>query len=584
MLRITLAQLNPTLGDIEGNTQQILACAQQAAAQGAEMVVFSQSALTGYHPAGLLGSAGFMARLQAALQQLLQASAALPGLHWVLGLPIASPSPDQPSSQPPDQPGALPQDGLLVLQGGQVLLRCAREQLDAQGDFDELRYLRPGQPGPRLLRLGQRQVGFLIGAEAYPGPHPGPQAGAQADGPLARLAQARPDLLIHIDARASRLGARAQRHAALAQAAQRCHAPLLSVNQVGGHDQQVYDGGSLALLPGAGVVFEAQRFATDQVPLLLTDAAQWRSAQGESLPAVPADGLPVLEFYRQQIVLGLRDYARRCGFRQVVVGSSGGLDSALTLALAAEALGPQQVVAITMPSSVSTPGSVDDSVALCRNLGIRLHQHPIAGLVEAYAQQFQASFGQPLAGLARENLQARIRGTVLMEYSNAHGHLLLNTGNKSEVATGYCTLYGDTNGGLGLLGDLYKTEAFELARHLNASAGRELVPQAIIDKPPSAELAPGQRDDDSLPPYPVLDRILQCWIEGEQLPPAEYAAARAFVAELEGSEAGRATLQRVRHLLAISEYKRHQAPPCLRLRQRGFGPGGWYLPLAAKQG
>lgn len=228
----------------------------------------------------------------------------------------------------------------------------------------------------------------------------------------------------------------------------------------------------------------------------------------------PAAGLPTMEFYRRQIVLGLRDYARRCGFTRAVVGSSGGIDSALTLALAAEALGADNVVAVTMPSRFSSSGSVDDSVILCRNLGITLHEHPIRELVDGYARQFESSFGQPLQGLPLENLQARIRGTTLMEYSNAFGHLLLTTGNKSEISVGYCTLYGDTNGGLGLLGDLYKTEVFELSRHINHSAGRELIPQAIIDKPPSAELAPDQKDEDSLPPYAVLDEILKYAIEG----------------------------------------------------------------------
>ena len=287
-----------------------------------------------------------------------------------------------------------------------------------------------------------------------------------------------------------------------------------------------------------------------------------------------------MEFYRQQIILGLRDYARRCGFRQVVVGSSGGIDSALTMALAAEALGPQNVVGITMPSHYSSSGSVDDSVALCRNLGIRLHTHPIADLVQGYAQQFEASFGTPLQGLPLENVQARIRGTILMEYSNAFGHLLLTTGNKSEISVGYCTLYGDTNGGLGLIGDLYKTEVFALSRHINDSAGRELIPEAIIQKPPSAELAPDQKDEDSLPPYAVLDEILKILIEGQRLSTQEYDAARLFVEQLTQTETGRQMLAKVQRMVHRSEYKRRQAPPILRLRPRAFGTGR-QMPIAA---
>ncbi|HJV94231.1 MAG TPA: NAD(+) synthase, partial [Azonexus sp.] len=288
-----------------------------------------------------------------------------------------------------------------------------------------------------------------------------------------------------------------------------------------------------------------------------------------------------MEFYRRQIVLGLRDYARRCGFRQAVVGSSGGIDSALTLALAVEALGADNVVAITMPSRFSSTGSVGDSAVLCRNLGVKLHEHPIRDIVSQYEAGFAASFGQPLRGLALENLQARVRGTLLMEFSNSYGHLLLTTGNKSEISVGYCTLYGDTNGGLGLIGDLYKTEVFALSRHLNADAGRELIPAAIIDKEPSAELAPDQRDSDSLPPYPVLDCILKVLIEGPRLGPAERAEVEDAYASLAAGPEGQALVAKVRRMIARNEYKRRQAPPILRLRGRAFGSGR-QMPIAAK--
>lgn len=327
------------------------------------------------------------------------------------------------------------------------------------------------------------------------------------------------------------------------------------------------------------MVFEAERFVED-LRTLQFDDGRFLDTAGQPCAAVPARGLPTMEFYRRQIVLGLRDYARRCGFTRAVVGSSGGIDSALTLALAAEALGPDNVVAVTMPSRFSSSGSVDDSVVLCRNLGITLHEHPIRDLVDGYARQFESSFGQPLRGLPLENLQARIRGTTLMEYSNAFGHLLLTTGNKSEISVGYCTLYGDTNGGLGLLGDLYKTEVFALSRHINESAGQELIPQAIIDKPPSAELAPDQKDEDSLPPYPVLDEILKYAIEGRHLSTAEFTAAEAFVRQLQGRSGGAELVERVQRMIFRSEYKRRQAPPILRVRPRAFGTGR-QMPIAA---
>jgi NAD+ synthase (glutamine-hydrolysing) len=264
-----------------------------------------------------------------------------------------------------------------------------------------------------------------------------------------------------------------------------------------------------------------------------------------------------------------------------VVGSSGGIDSAITLALAVQALGAANVAAVTMPSRYSSAGSVDDSVTLCRNLGIALHTHPIADTVAAYTRQFEATYAQPLQGLALENLQARVRGTILMEHSNTFGHLLLTTGNKSEIAVGYCTLYGDTNGGLGLIGDLYKTEVFTLARHINAAAGRELIPPVIIDKAPSAELAPGQKDTDSLPPYPVLDEILRFVVEGDRLAQVEYARAQAFVDQLRAQPEGLALIDRVRQMVARNEYKRRQAPPIIRVRSRAFGSGR-QMPIAAK--
>ena len=234
-----------------------------------------------------------------------------------------------------------------------------------------------------------------------------------------------------------------------------------------------------------------------------------------------------------------------------------------------------------MPSHFSSSGSVSDSKVLCDNLGIQLFTHPIAELVHQYAQQFLGAFSQPLVGLPLENLQARVRGTILMEYSNAFGNLLLTTGNKSEISVGYCTLYGDTNGGLGLIGDLYKTEVFTLSQHINEHAGRELIPQTIISKEPSAELAPGQRDADSLPPYPVLDEILKLLIEGDGLSTGEYEQARQFMQRLRASKKGRDLIQRVRMMVARSEYKRRQAPPIIRVRAKAFGSGR-QMPIAAR--
>lgn len=563
-LRLSLAQINPTVGDIAGNVVLMTAAAQKAAVDSANIVIFPELSLTGYWPGDLLDEADFLVRVDAGLTELAAASRTTPGLCWVVGAPTRREGPGKPLH-----------NSLLVLRDGEVLLDYAKQLLPTYNIFDERRHFEPGPDVVRVLRVGNTRIGFLICEDGWN------DAGTDyAANPFQRLADAAPDLIVSINASPSNIGKREQRHALFAAASRRHRLPLVYVNQVGGHDQLVFDGASFAVTPEEGVVFEAPRFVEAQVTLQW-DGAAFRASDGAPLPPVVAAGLPVMEFYRRQIVLGLRDYARRCGFKQAVVGSSGGIDSALTLALAAEALGPENVVAVTMPSRFSSTGSVDDSAALCANLGVRLATHPIKALVEQYESDFATAFGDPLQGLALENLQARVRGTVLMAYSNRYGHLLLTTGNKSEISVGYCTLYGDTNGGLGLIGDLYKTEVFELCRHLNAAAGRELIPLAIIDKEPSAELAPGQRDSDSLPPYPVLDIILKVLIEGERLGAAERAAVQADYAALAASPNGPALIARVRQLIARNEYKRRQAPPILRLRGRAFGSGR-QMPIAAK--
>jgi NAD+ synthase (glutamine-hydrolysing) len=564
MLRITAAQLNFTIGDLAGNTTRMIEAARKAWADQADLVVFSELSLTAYYPADLLDEDGFMDRVDAAFHELLLASRQIPALYWVVGLPARH-----------EGAGKKLRNVLRVIRGGEVLLEYAKQLLPTYNIFDERRHFEPGPDVARVLRIRDMQVGLLICEDGW-----NDDGLDYAVNPLQRMRDAAPDLVVSVNASPSNIGKREQRHHVFAQASQRNGLPILYVNQVGGHDQLVYDGASFAVQPQQGVVYEARRFAED-VTTLCFDNGRFLMADGQLPPPVPADGLPTMEFYRQQIVLGLRDYARRCGFRQAVVGSSGGIDSALTLALAVQALGADNVVAITMPSRYSSGGSVSDSQALCVNLGVVLRHHPIAAIVAQYMQGFEGAFSQPVHGIAQENLQARVRGVILMEFSNSFGHLLLTTGNKSEISVGYCTLYGDTNGGLGLIGDLYKTEIFALARHLNATAGREIIPQAIIDKEPSAELAPDQKDSDSLPPYPVLDEILKLLIEGQRLARWEYDQARAFVTNLWATPTGLALVERIRGMIARNEYKRRQSPPIVRVRARAFGSGR-QVPIAAK--
>jgi NAD+ synthase (glutamine-hydrolysing) len=563
MIKLTLAQLNVTIGDIEGNVAKMIDVAQRAHAGGSSLVVFAELSLVGYYPGDMLEEAEFLQRVDQGLDALRTASRALPGLHWVVGTPLRR-----------DGPGKRLHNALVVLRDGEWVLRYAKQLLPTYGIFGELRHFEPGPDVARVLRVGEFTVGLMICEDGW-----NDDGADYAVNPFERLRDAAPDFVVSINASPSNIGKREQRHRVFTAASTRHGLPIVYVNQVGGHDQLVYDGASFAVEPAAGVVFEAQRFVEDVRTLRFADG-RFSAADGSVLRAVSPQGLPTLEFYREQIVLGLRDYARRCGFTRVVVGSSGGIDSALTLVLAVQALGAHNVGAVTMPSRFSSVGSVDDSVTLCRNLGIELVTHPIAELVAAYASQFERSFGTPLKGLALENLQARIRGTVLMEHSNSFGALLLTTGNKSEISVGYCTLYGDTNGGLGLIGDLYKTEVFALSRHLNERAGRELIPAAIIDKPPSAELAPDQKDTDSLPPYPVLDEVLKMLIEGHRLARWEYDEASAFVASLRATAEGAALIERVRGMIARNEYKRRQAPPIIRVRARAFGSGR-QMPIAA---
>ena len=564
MLKLTLAQLNFTVGDIDGNVAKMAAAAYQARDAGSQLVVFPELSLTGYYPGDLLEEPAFLDRVERGLLDLQAASRQCPDLYWVVGAPVRR-----------EGPGKRLENSLLVIHGGAVVLRYAKQLLPTYNIFDERRHFEPGPDVVRVLRIGDMQVGLMICEDGW-----NDEGQDYRVNPFERLRDAAPDVVVSINASPSNIGKREQRHQVFSAASRRHGLPILYVNQIGGHDQLVYDGASFAVEPQGGIVFEADRFKED-VRTLRFERGHFLQADGNPPPKVSPEGLSTMAFYQAQIVLGLKDYARRCGFKQAVVGSSGGIDSALTLALAVEALGADNVSAITMPSVYSSAGSVDDSVSLCRNLGIPLSTHPIADLVTGYSQQFEHSFGPPLQGLPLENLQARIRGTVLMAYSNHFGHLLLTTGNKSEISVGYCTLYGDTNGGLGLIGDLYKTEVFALSRHVNEAAGRELIPQTIIDKEPSAELAPGQRDTDSLPPYPVLDEVLKVLIEGQRLAGWEYAKATTFVEELRATEQGRSLIDRISRMIARNEYKRRQAPPIIRVRSRAFGIGR-QMPIAAK--
>ncbi|MDO9177096.1 MAG: NAD+ synthase [Agitococcus sp.] len=557
MLNITIAQLNPTIGDISSNLALIKDAAQKA--EDSHLVVFPELVLTGYYPADLFEDAQFKLRLAEGHLELLALNREFPSQHWVVGVPVLNPG-----------AGKKWLNQLWVLHQGQLCLAYSKQLLPTYNVFDERRHFEPGPDVACVLCIRGVHVGLLICEDGW-----NQDQFDYSVNPFNRLKEAAVDVVVSINASPSHVGKREQRHAIFSKASSAYGFSIVYVNQIGGHDQLVFDGSSFVVDPSNGVVFEAPAFE----PFIGTISYSAQK-QGFSPPVLPrAPGLSPAAFYHQQIVLGLRDYARRCGFSTAVVGCSGGVDSALTLALAVDAFGPDNVTAITMPSDFSSVGSVTDSQQLCKNLGIRLYEHPIKSIVSIYCTEFANAFGSPPTGLTLENLQARVRGTMLMEYSNAFGHLLLTTGNKSELAIGYYTLFGDSNGGLGPIGDLYKTEIFQLCEYLNWFAGEERIPLAIIQKPPSAELAPGQKDTDTLPPYPVLDNILKYLLEFESLSSAELTDVAATLHMLNAS--GQAELvSKIRGMLKRSEYKRRQAAPILRVRARAFGSGRQY-PIAA---
>lgn len=563
MFKVTLAQINPTIGDMSANISQMRHGARSARLDGAQLVVFPELSLTGYYPGDLLEDADFMARLELSKAELRQATRELPDVYWAIGMPLKNEGRGKPL-----------QNGMVVMKNGLVVLSYAKQLLPTYNIFDERRHFEPGPDVARILNIDGTRVGFLICEDGWNDEHQD-----YAVNPFERMAAAAPDLVVSLNASPSHIGKREQRHGVFSRASARHALPLVYVNQVGGHDQLVYDGGSFATNVKGTVVFESKRFHTD-ITTLSFDATSgdFTDACGDALPRVPTEGLRTEEFYFCQIVLGIQDYARRCGFKKALVGSSGGIDSALALALAAQALGAENVLAVTMPSEYSSEGSVRDSEALCANLGIKLLNHPIKGTVARHRADFRLAAGDDMQGLALENLQARIRGTILMAYSNSYGHLLLTTGNKSELSVGYSTLYGDSNGGLGPIGDLYKTEIFALSRYINERAGREIIPVTILVKEPSAELAPGQRDADSLPPYELLDEALKVIVEGVLLSPAELKHAVELLAATEDSAA---LMTRIRSMVARSEYKRRQSAPILRVRARAFG-NGRQVPIAAR--
>jgi len=559
-MRLALAQIDPVVGDLDGNRDLILARLEEARSDDADLVVFPELAVTGYPPEDLLLRPGFV---RAARESLEMIAGAARGVTALVGVPLFD--------------GDL-FNACAVCSDGAVRAVYRKRFLPNYGVFDEDRYFAPGRELV-VLDLGGARVGITICEDMW---QPGP--------PATDLALAGAELLVNLSASPFHVGREREREAMFRTRARDNVCFVAFCNMVGGQDELIFDGHSLVLDDEGEVLGRAPGFEECLVVLDVEPSAVIgrrlrdvrRRALARELPEPPAvtavtvaarasrEGEPrsaptvpfadELEQMRRALVLGLRDYVRKNRFREIVVGVSGGIDSALTAALAAEALGPEQVHCVSMPSRYSSHGTREDARRLAENLGCDFRELPIEPVVDAFTGVLAESFAGREPDLTEENLQARIRGTLLMALSNKFGWLLVATGNKSEMSVGYATLYGDMAGGFALLKDVFKTDVFRLSRYLNEQAGRELVPQSTIERAPSAELRAGQLDEDSLPPYAELDHVLEAYVEDDRS--LEELRTDGFDLEV---------VQRAVALVDRAEYKRRQAPPGVRLRPKAFG-------------
>lgn len=544
-MKIALAQVNPTVGDFAGNLRKIIAATKRASEQGARLAVFSELAICGYPPADLLEKPSFLARCRSAVDELAAATSDLP---TALVAGVALPA-------PPDA-GKPAVNAAVLIDCGRVLLEQHKRLLPFYDVFDEQRYFLPSGP-QQVVELDNVRLAITICEDAWNDKNFWPRRLYTFD-PLEELMRQHPAIHINLSSSPFWHGKRKVRRQMLEAIARRDGIPVMMTNQVGGNDSLIFDGSSLAINAHGDLIAQAKSFEED---LVVVDPF--------NAPAIPEPREDETEAAYQALVLGTRDYVYKCGFHNVVVALSGGIDSALVAAIAAEALGKESVLAVGMPSPYSSQGSIDDSRALAANLGIRFELIGISELFQQYTQALDPLFKGTRPGLAEENLQARIRGNLVMALSNKFGSLVLTTGNKSEMAVGYCTLYGDMVGALAVIGDLIKTRVYAICRWLNRD--REVIPRAILDKPPSAELRPGQKDTDSLPPYEVLDPILEAYVERYETPEC-IAQKHGFSIEL---------VQHVVHLVEQSEYKRQQAAPVLKVTSKSFGMGRRF-PIAVK--
>ncbi|MFP3867696.1 MAG: NAD+ synthase [Desulfobacteraceae bacterium] len=544
-MKITLAQLNPVVGEVAGNLHKILDLWHRFSSLS-DLIVFPELFLVGYPPRDLLEKPGLIAAVQSAVQELIGVSTRIPGAAILVGAPW-------PSGRDLGKP--LYNTALVIYQG-KIIFKQHKSLLPTYDVFDETRYFEAA-PEVQVCPFKDQKLGISICEDTWYDPGLWSRQLYPSD-PIKFLAQKGATLLINIAASPFQVGKEATRYQLLRHHAEQYQLPLIFVNQVGGNDELIFDGRSL-VLNRAGEVLSV--LAAFQEEVVTIDTA----AKGSPRPFVPQEA--IVSVY-QALVLGTQDYLRKCGFSRAVVGLSGGIDSAITCCLAEQALGEEKVLGVAMPSPYSSPASLADARKLAENLGIEFKVIPISAIYQSYLDTLSPHLPVAEINVALENIQARIRGNILMALSNQYGYLVLSTGNKSELAVGYCTLYGDMSGGLAVLADVPKTMVYELGRYINR--GQEIIPAAILTKAPSAELKPDQKDQDTLPPYDLLDQILHYYLT------ERYSAQDIINLNFDPE-----VVHWVIDAVDRNEYKRRQAAPGLKVTSKAFGMGR-RMPIAAE--
>lgn len=543
-MKIALGQINPTIGDFSGNSKKIIDFSRKAHASGAELAMFPELSVCGYPPRDLLEKPAFVARCQQAVKEIAEA---VPEITVICG--FVSPA--------AVETGKSVMNSAAVLREGKIQFVQSKILLPTYDVFDEVRYFDPAG-SQKVLPLAGKQLALTICEDAWNDKHFWHRRLYSID-PVDDLLHAGGNLVLNISASPYHLGKRELRQKMLQTIARDNKVPVVLVNQVGGNDSLIFDGSSMALGPDGKIIAQAKSFEED---LVLFDSETLKGdIHQQTEPGMPS--------VYAALVLGTRDYVRKCGFSKVIIALSGGIDSALTATIAVDALGKENVTGVAMPSQYSSEHSITDARELAANLGIRFEMVPIAPIFDSYRSTLSGVFAGWPEDVAEENIQSRIRGNIVMAMSNKFGHLVLTTGNKSEVAVGYSTLYGDMVGGLGVISDVPKTMVYQLSHYVNSR--RTVIPQSTLEKPPSAELRPGQKDSDTLPPYEILDNILEDYVE-------DYHSADQIACE-RGYDIK--VVRDVIRMIERSEYKRQQAAPGLKITPKAFGMGRRF-PIAQK--